>query len=75
MRQADKAVTVVLSPHEMLSNDNFQSDFQALEAESMGWVCLFEGAYLHEGKGESGVIQVVGIAQPVMSESNVLWLL
>ena len=75
MKQADKAVTVVLSLHETLSNDSFESDLQALEAESMGWVYLSEGAYLHEGKGESGVIQVVGIAQPVMSESNVLWLL
>ena len=75
MKLADKAVTVVLSLHETLSNDSFESDLQALEAESMGWVYLSEGAYLHEGKGESGVIQVVGIAQPSMSESNVLWLL
>lgn len=75
MNQADKAVTVVLSLHESLSNDNFQSEIQALEAESMGWVFLSEGVYLHEGSNGSGVIQVVGIAQPDMSESNVLWLL
>ena len=75
MKQADKAVTVVLSLHETLSNDNFESDIQALEVESMGWVYLYEGAYLHEGSDGSGVIQVVGIAQPGMSESIILWLL
>jgi len=75
MKQVDKAVETVLCLLETLSNDNFQSDIQALEAESMGWVYLSEGAYLHEGKGEIDVIQVVGIAQPSMSESNVLWLL
>jgi hypothetical protein len=75
MKQTDKAVTLVLSLHETLSNDNFESDIQALESESMGWVYLSEGAYLHEGSDESCVIQVVGITQPGMSESNVLWLL
>ena len=75
MKQADKVVGTVLSLHEMLSNANFESDIQALKVESMGWVYLSEGAYLHEGKGESGVIQVVGVAQPGMSESNILWLL
>ena len=75
MRRIDKAVDTVLSLHETLSNDNFESEIQALEAESMGWVYLYEGAYLHEGSDKSGVIQVVGIAQPSMSESNILWLL
>ena len=75
MKLADKADTVVLSLHETLSNDSFESDIQAFEAESMGWVYLSEGAYLHEGSDKSGVIQVVGIAQPGMSESNILWLL
>jgi hypothetical protein len=75
MKQADKAVTVVLSLTETFSNNNFESDIQALEAESMGWVYLSESAYLHEGSDKSGVIQVVGIAHPSMSESNVLWLL
>jgi hypothetical protein len=75
MKRVDKAVDTVLSLHETLSNDSFESDIQALEAESMGWVYLSEGAYFHEGTGESGVIQVVGIAQPSISESNILWLL
>ena len=75
MKRVDKAVDTVLSLHETLSNENFESDIQALEAESIGWVYLSEGAYLHEGSDKSGVIQVVGIAQPSMSESNILWLL
>jgi len=75
MKQADKSVVTVLSLHGTLSNDNFESDIQAIEAESMGWVYLSEGAYFHEGSDKSGVVQVVGIAQPCMSESNILWLL
>ena len=75
MKLADKADTVVLSLHETLNNDSFESDIQALEAESLGWVYLSEGAYLHEGSDKSGVIQVVGIAQTSMSEFNILWLL
>ena len=75
MKQVDKAVETVLSLQETLSNDSFESDIQALETESLGWVYLSEGVYLHEGSDNSGVIQVVGIAQPSMSESNVLWLL
>ena len=75
MKQTDKAVTLVLSLHETLSNDNFESDIQALESESMGWVYLSEGAYFHKGKDNNDMIQVVGIAQSDMSESNVLWML
>jgi len=75
MKQVTKEATVFFGLTETCSNDNFQSDLQALEAESMGWVYLSEGAYLHEGSDKSGVIQVVGIAQPDMSESNVLWLI
>ena len=75
MKLADKADTVVLSLHETLNNDSFESDIQALEAESLGWVYLSEGAYLHEGSDKSGVIQVVGIAQTSMSEFNIIWLL
>jgi hypothetical protein len=75
MKLVDKAVDTVLSLHETLRNDNFESEIQALEAESLGWVYLSEGAYFHEGSDKSCVIQVVGIAQSDMSESNVLWLL
>jgi hypothetical protein len=75
MKLVDKAVDTVLSLHETLRNDNFESEIQALEAESLGWVYLSEGAYFHEGSDKSSVIQVVGIAQPGMTEANILWLL
>ena len=49
MTQADKAVTLVLSLIETFNYDLSEADIEALEAESTGWVCLSEGAYLHEG--------------------------
>ncbi len=44
------------------------------QAESIGWISLNEGTYLHVGTDEP-VIQVVGIAKEDMAGSNVLWLL
>ena len=75
MTQIVKAVADILNLAETLSNDNLEFDIQALDAESFGWVYLSEGAYLYEGSEKSGVIQVVGIAQPSMGESNILWLI
>ena len=74
MTQIEKAVSDILNLAETRSNDNLEFDIQALDAESFGWVYLSEGAYLHGGSDKSGVIQVVGIAQPSMSQSNILWL-
>jgi hypothetical protein len=45
-----------------------------IQAESIGWIPLDEGAYLHVGSDDA-VIQVVGIANEEMASSNVLWLL
>ena len=75
MSSVDKLVTNTLRLTETFNNGSFESDIQALEADSMGWVYLSQGAYLHEGSDGSGVIQVVGIAHLSMSESNVLWLI
>ena len=46
----------------------------ALEAESIGWLPLGEGAYLHMGKPEEEeiVITVVGVPDPGMAGMNVL---
>ncbi len=44
-----------------------------MQTESIGWIHLDEGAYLHIGSNDP-VIQVVGIAKPEMASSNVLWL-
>ena len=75
MKPVDKLIINTLSLSETFSNEVSQAEIQALEAKSMGWVYLSEGAYLHEGSDGSGVIQVVGIAHPSMNESNILWLL
>ena len=66
--------SVVTNLTEKINNEISEFEIQTLESESMGWVYLSEGAYTHEGSNKSGVIQVVGIAQPSMSESNILWL-
>lgn len=44
-----------------------------IEAESIGWQPLGDGAYLHTGS-DSGVIEVVGVAHASMVGSNVLWM-
>ena len=50
--------------------DSIEQDFWAelaqIQAESIGWIPLDEGAYLHVGS-DASVIQVVGIAKEEMS--------
>ncbi len=53
--------------------EDFWSELAQIQAESIGWIPLDEGAYLHVGSDEV-VIQVVGVAKVDMAESNVLWL-
>ena len=57
---------------------NIEQDFWAelaqIQAESIDWIPLDEGAYLQVGS-ETPVIQVVGVAKEEMAGSNVLWLL
>ena len=53
---------------------DFWSELAQIQAESIGWISLDEGAYLHIG-ADDAVIQVVGIAKVEMAGSNVLWLL
>ena len=54
--------------------DDFWAELAQIQAESIGWIPLDEGAYLHVGSDEP-VIQVVGIAKAEMTSGNVLWLL
>ena len=54
--------------------DDFCAELAQIQAESIGWIPLDEGAYLHVGSDEQ-VIQVVGVAKEEMDGSNVLWLL
>jgi len=53
--------------------EDFWAELAQIQAESIGWIPLDEGAYLHVGADEV-VIQVVGVAKVDMAESNVLWL-
>jgi len=58
----------------MTIEEDFWAELAQIQAESIGWIPLEEGAYLHVGSDEV-VIQVVGIANAEMVGSNVLWLL
>ncbi len=53
--------------------DDFWLELAQIQAESIGWIPLEEGAYLHLGS-DSPIIKVVGIAKEEMADSNVLWL-
>ena len=53
--------------------EDFWAELAQIQAESIGWIPLDEGAYLHVCSDEP-VIQVVGIAKVEMAGSNVLWL-
>ena len=57
----------------MTVEQDFQTELAQIQAESIGWIALEEGAYLHVGS-DAPVIQVVGIAKEEMADSNVLWL-
>jgi hypothetical protein len=43
----------------------------SIEAESIGWITLDEGAYLHV-RSNKPVIQVVGLAKEEMAGGNLL---
>ena len=54
-----------------------QAELDAIAAESIGWLPLGEGAYLHLGSPDDGaavisVISVVGIPDAAMAGSNIL---
>jgi hypothetical protein len=53
--------------------DDFKEELHQIQVESMGWIPLEKGAYLHIGS-DTPVIQVVGIAKPEMVCANVLWI-
>ena len=58
----------------MTIEEDFWAELAQIQAESIGWIPLEEGAYLHIGS-DAPVIQVVGIAKAEMASGNVLWLL
>ena len=54
--------------------EDFWAELAQIQAESIGWIPLDEGAYLHVGSVAT-VIQVVGVVKEEMAGSNVLRLL
>ena len=48
------------------------NELEQLQTESLGWIPLEDG-YLHLGENQD-VIEVVGIANPDMANSTVLWM-
>jgi len=56
------------------TEQDFWLELAQIQAESIGWIPLNEGAYLHVGS-DAPVIQVVGVVKEEMTGSNVLLLL
>ena len=54
--------------------EDFWAELAQIQAESIGWIPLDEGAYLHLGS-DAPFIQVVGVAKEEMTDINVLWLI
>ena len=53
--------------------EDFWAELAQIQAESIGWIPLDEGAYLHLGS-DVLVIEVVGLPKPDMQGSSVLWI-
>ena len=66
-----RAADLALLPQERLA-------LEAIKAESIGWIPLAPGAYLHQGApadaGAARVIDVVGIPNAGMANLDILWL-
>ena len=45
----------------LITEAELQAELAAIEAESMGWLPLGNGAYLHVGDPQALVITVVGV--------------
>ena len=57
---------------------NICSELVKIQAESIGWIPLDDGAYLHLSSVQSSgntIIEVVGLPELEMQCSSVLWLL
>ena len=58
-----------------MDEHDLQAELAAIAAESIGWLPLSDGAYLHLGNPdeEELVITVVGVPDVSMAGMNVLW--
>ena len=51
---------------------DFWRELAEIEAESIGWHALDDGAYLHIGS-DHPVVEITGTATAAMTGANVLW--
>ena len=56
----------------LITEAELQAELAAIEAESIGWLPMGDGAYLHVGDPEALVITVVGVPEAGMAGMNVL---
>ena len=52
---------------------DFWAELAQIQAESIGWIPLDEGVYLHVADDNATDVLVVGMASADMQASNVLW--
>ena len=52
---------------------DFWAELTQLQAESIGWIPLESGAYLHVSDENATEVLVVGLASADMQTSNVFW--
>ncbi len=58
----------------MTIEEDLWAELAQIKVESIGWIPLDEGAYLHIGSNDS-VIVVVGATEAEIANTNMLWLL
>ena len=61
-----------------MNPDTIEADFLRerleIEAESIDWIPLEEGVYLHVSDESATEVLIVGLARADMQSSNVLWM-
>ena len=50
-----------------------RAELAQIQAESIGWIPLEEGVYLHASDETATEVLVVGLARADMQTSNILW--
>lgn len=66
------AMTPINGPVRNTDQADFMLELAEIEAESMGWLALGEGCYLHLGSKPSEIL-IVGTANVTMAADHVLW--
>ena len=52
---------------------DFQRELAEIQVESMGWIPLDEGVYLHVSDVNAAEVLVVGLVRADMQSANLLW--